>query len=155
MIFYSSINNIQRLSHWSTALSCWLWTNVTPLCGDTSCCFWFFVIIIVQHMSENILCIFESLCHFCIITFKCLIKRQSRPFTLFVDIGNKSVLWVQENLGVILEVHLHNFIAQSKHNSMFSSHPLLNINLDTALRFISHLYVSIFILFDIWIVVIF
>ena len=52
----------------------------------------------------------------------------NRTLTLLVDIGHEAVVGVKQDLCVVLEVDLDNFVAESEHNSMPSSHPLFDVN---------------------------
>ena len=79
-------------------------------------------------MRENIFGILEPLCHLCVVAVECLVKWHSRPFTFFVYVCYISVLGVQQNLSVVLEIYLNNFVAQPEHNGMFRSHPFLHID---------------------------
>lgn len=57
-----------------------------------------------------------------------MIQRHRRPFTLLVDVGHVPILRVQENLCVILEINLNDFVAESEHDSVLRPHPLLHVD---------------------------
>lgn len=50
------------------------------------------------------------------------------PSAAFVDLCYYTCFTTQNNLGMILEVNLNNFVAESKHNCVFSPHPLFDID---------------------------
>jgi hypothetical protein len=79
-------------------------------------------------VSKDILGVFKSLSHLCVIAFESMIERQSLSLSLFVYICHKSTFRVEKNFCVILEIDLDNLVAQSKHNSVLGSHPFLHIN---------------------------
>lgn len=86
------------------------------------------LLIVVKHVGKNVLRVFESLRHLCVVAVQCLIQRHCGSFSLFVHVGHISVFRIQQNLGVILEVHLNNFVTESKHDSVLSPHPFLDVN---------------------------
>ena len=86
------------------------------------------LLVIIKHMSQDILRILQSLGHFCIITVKSLIERHRWSLSFLVYVGDKPVFRIKQYLCVILEVDLDNLVAQPKHNCMFCSHPFLDIN---------------------------
>jgi hypothetical protein len=92
------------------------------------------VVIVVQHVSQDVLGILQSLGHFGVVALESMVQGQSLSFTLLVDVGHQSALRIQQDLCVVLEVHLHDLVAQSEHNSMLRSHPLLNIDWRHRLR---------------------
>lgn len=79
-------------------------------------------------MSQNILGVLQPFRHLSIVAIECLIQRHSRSLTLLVDVCYILVFRIQENLGVILEVNLDDFVAQSEHNCMLGPHPFLDVN---------------------------
>lgn len=85
------------------------------------------LLVVVEHMRENIFGVFEPLGHLGVVAIKGLVKWHCRAFSLLVNIGDVPVLRVEQNLRVVLEVHLHNFVAQPEHDCMFCSHPFLHV----------------------------
>lgn len=106
-------------SGWLNAFSIWHWTAILS---------WILLLVVVEHVRENVLGILQSLGHLCIVAVQCLIKWHCRSLTLLVDVGHISVFRVQKDFSVILKVNLHDFIAQTEHNSMLGPHPLLDIH---------------------------
>lgn len=80
-------------------------------------------------MGEDILRVLQSLRHLCVVALQGLIQGQGLSLALFIDIGNQPVLRVEQDLGMVLEIDLHNFIAEPEHDGMLSAHPLLDIDL--------------------------
>lgn len=86
------------------------------------------LLIIVQHVSKDVFRVLQPLCHFGVVTVQGLVQRHRGSFTLLVNVGHKSVLRIQKDLGVVLEVHLDNLVAKSEHDGMLGSHPLLHVH---------------------------
>ena len=86
------------------------------------------LLVVVEHVCQDVLGVLEPLRHLCIVAVKCLVQWHSRSFSLLVDICDVSVLWVKKDFGVILEVYLNNFVAKSEHDSVLCTHPLLHVN---------------------------
>ena len=57
-----------------------------------------------------------------------MIEWHGRPLTLLINVGHIAVLGVEQNLGVVLEVNLDNFVAETEHDSVFGSHPFFDVN---------------------------
>jgi hypothetical protein len=57
-----------------------------------------------------------------------MIQGQSLSLSLLVDVSYQSALRIQQDLCVVLEVHLNNLVAQSEHYGVLGSHPLLYID---------------------------
>ena len=87
----------------------------------------FSVGVVVEHVRQDVLGVLESLGHLCVVAFQGYVQRQSLPFALLIDICDQPVLRVEQYLRVILETHLHYFIAESEHYGMLRPHPLLHI----------------------------
>ncbi len=64
----------------------------------------------VEHVGQDVLSVFEPLDHLDIATFHCAVERVSASLTLLVYIGHDFRFGAQHDLGVILEVHLDDFI---------------------------------------------
>lgn len=79
-------------------------------------------------MGKNILSVLQPLRHLSVVAIKSLVEWHRRSLTLLVDVSDISIFRVKKDLSVILEVNLHNLVAQSEHYSMLSSHPLLHID---------------------------
>jgi len=50
------------------------------------------LLIVIKHVCQNILRVFQSFSHFCIVAVKSLIQRHSGSFALFVYVGNVAIL---------------------------------------------------------------
>ncbi len=96
-------------------------------------------------MSEDVLCVFESLSHLGIITLKSHIQWKCLSLSLLVHICDQSAFTVQKNLRMILEVYLDYLVTEPEHNRMLSPHPLLHVDVgiqtDDLATLVSHLYV--------------
>ena len=55
-------------------------------------------------------------------------QRHNGPLTLLVHISDKSVVRVEQNLSVVLEVDLNDFVAETEHDGMAGPHPLLHVD---------------------------
>ena len=101
--------------------------------------------IVAEHVSKDVLGVLKSLGHFCIVRFECLIQRQVNSLTFLVHIGHNSALRVQKDLGLVLEVHLNDLVAESEHDRVLGSHPFLNIHMGCSsfASLVSHCNVSL------------
>ena len=79
-------------------------------------------------MGKNILSVLQPLRHLSVVAIKSLVEWHRRSLTLLVDVSDISIFRVKKDLSVILEVNLHNLVAQSEHYSVLGSHPFLHIN---------------------------
>ena len=86
------------------------------------------LLVVVKHVGQDIFRVLETLGHFGIVAVKSLVQRHRRSLTLLVHVCHISVLRVQKDLRVILEVNLHNFVAESKHYSVLGSHPFFDVD---------------------------
>jgi len=80
-------------------------------------------------MSQNIFRITKSLAHLLILTLERLTKFESVSLVLFVNIGDNAQLRTQYYLSLVQENYLNDFVAQSKHNCVFSFEPLFDIDI--------------------------
>lgn len=55
-------------------------------------------------------------------------ERHYGALSLLVDVGDQTVVRVQQNLRVVLEVNLDNFVAQAEHDSVTRPHPFLDVD---------------------------
>lgn len=85
------------------------------------------LLIIIEHVSQDIFCVLQSLCHFRVVTVQGLVQRHRRSFTLLVHIGHVSVFRVQQDFSVVLEVYLNDLITKSEHDCMLGAHPFFYI----------------------------
>jgi len=83
-------------------------------------------------VSQDIFRVLQTLGHLRIVAVEGLVQRHRRSLTLLVYVCHISVLRVQEDLRVVLEVNLHNFVAEAEHYSVLGSHPFFHV--DTAWR---------------------
>lgn len=51
-----------------------------------------------------------------------------RSLPLLVDVGHKSVVGVEQNLCVVLEIDLHNLVTQTEHDGVSRPHPLFHVD---------------------------
>lgn len=79
-------------------------------------------------MSEDVLRIFQSLRHFCVVAIQSLVERHCRSFALLVHVRHISILRIEQYLCMVLEIDLHDLVAQTEHDGMLRSHPFLNIH---------------------------
>lgn len=86
------------------------------------------LLVVIEHVSQDIFGVLQSLGHLCVVRIESLIKWHRRSVTLLVDIGYVSILRVEQDLSVILEVNLHDLVAQTEHDGMLGPHPLLHVN---------------------------
>ena len=84
--------------------------------------------IVVQHVCQDVLRVLQALRHLLIIGVKCLAERHDRPLALLVDVGDQTVVRVEQDLRVVLEVDLHDLVAQPEHDGVPGSHPLLDVD---------------------------
>ena len=108
----------------------WTWgrTVLVWWCGISSHSHWVLLLVVVKHVGKNILSVLQPLRHLSVVAIKSLVEWHRRSLTLLVDVSDISIFRVKKDLSVILEVNLHNLVAQSEHYSMLSSHPLLHID---------------------------
>ena len=86
------------------------------------------LLIIIEHVGQDIFGVLQSLCHFGVVAIQSLIQRHRRSFSLLVHVGHVPVFRVQQDFSVVLEINLNDLIAQSEHNSVLSAHPFFYIN---------------------------
>jgi hypothetical protein len=86
------------------------------------------LLIVIQHMSQDILCVLKPLGHLCVVAIESLIKGHGRSLSLFINVGYKPIFTIQEDFGVVLEVDLNYFVGESEHNSMLRPHPFLYVD---------------------------
>ncbi len=67
-------------------------------------------VVLIKHVSENVLRVFESLHHFQVGAIHSRAKWISSAFTSLVHVGHNFGLRAQHDLSVILEVHLNDFV---------------------------------------------
>ena len=79
-------------------------------------------------MRQDVLSVFEAFGHLLIVGVESLTQWHDGPLTLLVHISDQSVVRVEQNLGVVLEVNLDNFVAETEHDGVASTHPLLHVD---------------------------
>ena len=84
--------------------------------------------IVIQHVGQNVLRILQPLGHLLVIRIKGLAKWHDRPLTFFVDVGDETIVRVEQDLCMVLKVHLYNLIRQTEHDGVPRAHPLLNVD---------------------------
>lgn len=85
-------------------------------------------VVICKHVSEDILCIFETLWHFCVRAFQSSRERIVSTSSLAINVSDHFIFRRQENFCLVLEANLHNLIGETEHNSVFGLHPFLDIH---------------------------
>ena len=98
------------------------WSGIAP---DTH---WVLLLIVIEHVCQDILGVLQPLCHLGVVAVESLVQGHRRSVSLFVNIGYISILGIQQDFRVILEVDLHNFVAQTEHDGVLGPHPLLHVN---------------------------
>ena len=79
-------------------------------------------------MSKDVLGVLQSLGHLGVVAIQGLVEWHGLSLTLLVHVGNISVLRVEQDFSVVLEVDLNNLVAESEHNGMFGTHPFLDVD---------------------------
>lgn len=79
-------------------------------------------------MCQNIFGVLKSLGHFSIVRFECVTQRKCLSLTFLVDVSYKAAFRVKKDFCMVLEIYLHDLIAQTEHDGMLCSHPLFHIN---------------------------
>ena len=102
-------------------------------------------------MSQDVLCILESLGHLCIVRLEREVEWESLSVALLVHVGHQSALRIKQDLRVVLEIHLYYFVAQTEHYCMLRSHPFLHIHLSDLLGR-SYLFGRVGVLGLVWVV---
>lgn len=147
-LFTSSLTDCSR--HWSLSMHVWgtayvWWASSCCTSAHTrwiglyfgsigclllilvcSCVGWWSIVI--QHVSQDVLGILQSLSHLLIIWIESLTEWHYRALSFLVHVSYEAIVRVQEDLSVILEVHLDDLVAQSEHNRMTCPHPLLYVD---------------------------
>ena len=79
-------------------------------------------------MGQYVLGVLESLGHLSVVAVQGLAERHDRALTLLVHVRDQTVVRVQEDLCVVLEVHLDDFVAQAEHDRVARTHPLFDVD---------------------------
>lgn len=79
-------------------------------------------------MRQDVLSVFQALGHLLIVGVECLTQRHNGPLALLVHISDQSVIRVQQNLGMVLEVNLDDFVAEAEHDGVTGAHPFLHVH---------------------------
>jgi len=79
-------------------------------------------------MREDVLCILKALCHLRIVGVQGLIEGHGRTLALLVNVSHISVFRIQEDLCVVLEIDLHDLVAQTEHDGVLRAHPFLHVD---------------------------
>ena len=104
--------------------------------------------VLVQHMSQDVLGVLQTLDHFKVGRLHGRVQGVGASLSTLVNIGDNLGLGAEHDLRVVLEVDLHDLIAQAEHDRVPCAHPLLYVDhvLDTALptlNLIRHLCVRV------------
>ena len=89
---------------------------------------WVLLLIIVQHVCQDIFSVLQPLRHFGIVAVQGLVQWHRGAVTFLVHVGHVPVLRVQQNFRVVLEVNLDDLVAQAEHDRVLGSHPFLDID---------------------------
>ena len=98
------------------------WSRISPHSH------WVLLLIVIEHVRQDILGVLQPLRHLSIVAIESLIQWHRRSVSLFVNIGYISILRVKQDLRMVLEVNLHNLVAQTEHDGVLGPHPLLHVN---------------------------
>lgn len=83
---------------------------------------------VVQHARQDVLRVLETLGHFGVVRVERQREGHHGPFSFFVYVGDEARLRIEQDLGLVLEVYLHDFVGKTEHRGMGSPHPLFNVN---------------------------
>ena len=89
--------------------------------GSSSAC------IVVEHVREDILGILQPLGHLGIGRLQGLVQGQRAPLSAFIHIGDLPAIRVEQDLGVVLEVDLHDLVRKSEHDRVLRLQPLFDV----------------------------
>jgi len=84
--------------------------------------------VLVQHVGQDVLSVLQTLHHLEVSRLHGRIQRVGASLSALVDVGDDLSLRAEHDFGVVLEVDLHHLVGKSKHDSMSSAHPLLDID---------------------------
>lgn len=84
--------------------------------------------VVVEHVRENVLCVFQTLRHLSVVAFKSLVERKRGALSLLIDVSDEAAFRVQQNFSMILEADLHDLVTEAEHDRMLCPHPLLHIH---------------------------
>lgn len=79
-------------------------------------------------MRQDVLGVFQALGHLLIVGVERLTQWHNGPLTLLVHVSDQSVIRVEQDLGMILEVNLYNFVAETEHDGVTGAHPFLHVD---------------------------
>ena len=79
-------------------------------------------------MRQDVLSVLQALGHLLIVGVECLAQWHNGPLTLLVHISDQSVIRVEQDLGMVLEVNLDNFVAEAEHDGVTGAHPFLHVD---------------------------
>jgi len=82
-----------------------------------------------EHVCKNIFGVLESLAHFHVGAFECVAEGVCTSAAFLVDVGDHTSLGAEYDLGVVLEVDLHDFVGEPEHNGVLGAHPLFDLDL--------------------------
>lgn len=91
-------------------------------------CDWVLLLIIIEHVGQDVLCVLETLRHLRIVAVEGLVQWHRRSLALLVYVGHVPILRVEQDLCVILEIDLDYLVAESEHDCVLRSHPFLDVH---------------------------
>lgn len=91
-------------------------------------CDWVLLLIIIEHVGQDVLRVLETLRHLRIVAVEGLVQRHRRSLALLVYVGHVPILGVEQDLCVILEIDLDYLVAESEHDGVLRPHPLLDVH---------------------------
>ena len=80
-------------------------------------------------MGQNLLCVLQSLGHLSILAVQGSCQGILTPLSLQIDIGHQFLLAGKDDLSLVSEVDLDDFVAESEHDGMLGLHPFLDITI--------------------------
>lgn len=84
--------------------------------------------VIGKHVGEYVLGVLQSFGHLQIASVNCLTQVVRLAFPLLVDVRYHASFRAQDYLRVVLEIHLHYFVAEAEHHGMTGSYPLFDVD---------------------------
>lgn len=80
-------------------------------------------------MSEDFFSVLKTFGHFSVFAVQSGGERVLAFLSFEVDVGNEFLFTGEDDLRLVSEVYLDNFVAKPKHDGMFSFHPLFDIHI--------------------------
>ena len=94
-----------------------LFINPLPIC----------LLVVVEHMRENIFGASEPLGHLSFFAVKGLVKWHCRAFSILVNTVDVLVIQIEQNISVVLEIQLLNFVVQPECDCALGLYPFFHV----------------------------